>query len=542
MKNDLELFSLRHRIFLVKQFYQELGNFACVKNNYEDYYGGCSDSPLFSRDVLIEIIRLFEETGSVLKCPIIPVGGAKLEDSPLEIELVCVKTEMECADGKSEEADVKSEDDGEDFPEASFASPHPSETSLNSPKELCEVIEEDPAKATEILEDDEDDEDIKADPEECDTKGMEVDGGRKEMPKEPTVTQSLFVSCVICNHQCLRRELIKHMKSHEKKRRHTAKKLICEFCGKFFANFSRLDQHQTCHMDTKRYKCQFKGCNESFKWLSSYQRHKETHAEQKKEHLKFKCEMCMKSFLYLSNLRRHIANSHDTGVRYTCEFCSKEFRKKQKLLTHMKIHDGGVPLSEVGKKRPKELRQCEECGKMCSTATYEKHMMTHSGERPLKCEICGKGFIWNCGYKTHMLKHKGVVVKKNWPMCEICGRKMAGERTLRLHMKKIHERPEQEFKCQVSGCGRSYPNEKFLRRHMDRHNGKRHQCPLCNVDYKDKSQLKIHVDKVHSKNDPPLKCERCGKCSWSIKDHRVHMRNRHKIEIPYLRKKPQQVN
>uniref|UniRef100_A0A1B0CV51 C2H2-type domain-containing protein n=2 Tax=Lutzomyia longipalpis TaxID=7200 RepID=A0A1B0CV51_LUTLO len=459
MKNDLELFSLRHRIFLVKQFYQELGNFACVKNNYEDYYGGCSDSPLFSRDVLIEIIRLFEETGSVLKCPIIPVGGAKLEDSPLEIELVCVKTEMECADGKSEEADVKSEDDGEDFPEASFASPHPSETSLNSPKELCEVIEEDPAKTTEILEDDEDDEDIKADPEECDTKGMEVDGGHREMPKEPTVTQSLFVSCVICNHQCLRRELIKHMKSHEKKRRHTAKKLICEFCGKFFANFSRLDQHQTCHMDTKRYKCQFNGCNESFKWLSSYQRHKETHAEQKKEHLKFKCEMCMKSFLYLSNLRRHIANSHDTGVRYTCEFCSKEFRKKQKLLTHMKIHDGGMPLSEVGR-APKN---------------------SGSARNVAKC-------------------------------------------------------------AQQQRMKRSYPNEKFLRRHMDRHNGKRHQCPLCNVDYKDKSQLKIHVDKVHSKNDPPLKCERCGKCSWSIKDHRVHMRNRHKIEIPYLRKKPQQVN
>lgn len=90
-----------------------------------------------------------------------------------------------------------------------------------------------------------------------------------------------------------------------------------------------------------------------------------------------------------------------------------------------------------------------------------------------------------------MLKHKGVVVKKNWPMCEICGRKMAGERTLRLHMKKIHERPEQEFKCMVSGCGRSYPNEKFLRRHMDRHNGKRHKCPLCSADYKDKSQLKV---------------------------------------------------
>ncbi|XP_059622951.1 zinc finger protein 595-like [Phlebotomus argentipes] len=529
MRTSLDLYSLKHRIFLVKQFYQELGDYACVKNNYEDYYGGCSDSPNFSKAVLVEVIRLFEETGSVLKCPSVYSGErTKFESSPLEIELVCVKTELEAPDipeDKQDGINVKSEAEEEyfdDFP----ALPHDADDSpVASPKELCEVVDDEPmaeflGNVETKLEDDE----------------------SKPATEEPVVTQSLFVACVICDHKCLRRELIKHMRSHEKKRRHTAKKLICEFCGKFFANFSRLDQHQTCHMDTKRYKCQYGGCDESFKWLSSYQRHKETHADKKKENLKFKCDICMKSFLYLSNLRRHIANSHDTGDKYTCEFCSKEFRKKQKLLAHMKSHDGGVPLAESGKKRPKEFKQCEECGKMCSTSTYDKHMMTHSGERPLKCEICGKGFIWNCGYKTHMLKHKGVVVKKNWPMCEICGRKMAGERTLRLHMKKIHERPEQEFKCLVSGCGRSYPNEKFLRRHMDRHNGKRHQCPLCSADYKDKSQLKIHVDKVHSKNEPPLKCERCGKCSWSIKDHRVHMRNRHKIEIPYLRKKPQQMN
>ncbi|GAB0087886.1 hypothetical protein DMENIID0001_022430 [Sergentomyia squamirostris] len=531
MKNKLDLFSLKHRIFLVKQFYQELGSYTCVKNNYEDYYGGCTDSPPFSTLILTEVIKMFEETGSVQKCSFDLARDHN--NSSLDIELVCVKTEVDSPAGKHEE-EVKSEDDDDhldDLPAVAFASPHHSDDSDDTSGKPPEQ----PNMEVEASDDEEE-----ATANKTTNKKDEVPKPTEYLIENALITQSLFVTCVICSHQCLRRELIKHMKSHEKKRRHTAKKLICEFCGKFFANFSRLDQHQTCHMDIKRYKCSFKDCNESFKWLSSYQRHKETHVDAKKENAKFKCDLCSKSFLYLSNLKRHIANSHDTGIRYTCEFCSKEFKKKQKLVAHMRIHDGGMPLSEVGKpKRPKELKQCEECGKMCSTATYDKHMMTHSGERPLKCEICGKGFIWKCGYNTHMLKHKGIVVKKNWPMCEICGRKMAGERTLRLHMKKIHERPEQEFKCQVQGCGRSYPNEKFLRRHMDRHNGKRFKCPYCNVDYKDKSQLKIHMDKVHSKNDPPLKCERCGKGSWSIKDHRVHMRNRHKIEIPYLRKKSQ---
>uniref|UniRef100_A0A1B0DFG8 C2H2-type domain-containing protein n=1 Tax=Phlebotomus papatasi TaxID=29031 RepID=A0A1B0DFG8_PHLPP len=371
MKNTLELYSLKHRIFLVKQFYQELGNYVCVKNNYEDYYGGCSDSPIFSRDVLVEVIRLFEETGSVLKCPsIIPVQNAKVEQSSFDIELVCVKTEEDTQEEKQDDVDVKSETDDQlfdDFPPIQF-----DESPAGSPQANYETLEVEEEQKEEIADDQgneaqENSAEVAVEEDKEDPTKPQID-----ILQETVITQSLFVACVLCDHKCLRRELIKHMRSHEKKRRHTAKKLICEFCGKFFANFSRLDQHQTCHMDTKRYKCQYKGCNESFKWLSSYQRHKETHADKQKEHLKFKCDICMKSFLYLSNLRRHIANSHDTGDRYTCEFCSKEFRKKQKLLTHMKSHDGGVPLSQVGKKRPKEYKQCEECGKMCSTATYEK--------------------------------------------------------------------------------------------------------------------------------------------------------------------------
>lgn len=65
MVNNLDAWSLKHRLFLVKHFYQELGSYTCVRYNYEDHFKNCKDSPAFSRAVLDEVIRVFEETGSV---------------------------------------------------------------------------------------------------------------------------------------------------------------------------------------------------------------------------------------------------------------------------------------------------------------------------------------------------------------------------------------------------------------------------------------------------------------------------------------------
>lgn len=117
-------------------------------------------------------------------------------------------------------------------------------------------------------------------------------------------------------------------------------------------------------------------------------------------------------------------------------------------------------------------------------------MMSHRNERPLKCDICGKGFIWKCGLRRHLLAHKGLEPKANLPVCEICGKKMSKYQSLQKHM-KIHERPEMPFKCPVTGCEKSYSNERFLKRHVDRHASKRHKCEYCEVDYKDSQQLKV---------------------------------------------------
>ncbi|GAB0093913.1 hypothetical protein DMENIID0001_091050 [Sergentomyia squamirostris] len=67
MRSDLDIYPLKHRIFLVKHFYQAMGDYMSVKNKYEKYYSDGEDDPEFSNDALVEVVNLFEKTGSVLK-------------------------------------------------------------------------------------------------------------------------------------------------------------------------------------------------------------------------------------------------------------------------------------------------------------------------------------------------------------------------------------------------------------------------------------------------------------------------------------------
>uniref|UniRef100_A0A1B0CV52 Putative zn finger n=1 Tax=Lutzomyia longipalpis TaxID=7200 RepID=A0A1B0CV52_LUTLO len=234
MKKELDLFTLKQRIFLVKQFYQEFGDFKCVKDNYENYYG--TSNPAFSRNVLCEIIRIFEQTGSVWK-----------------------------------------------------------------------------------------------------------------------------------------------------------------------------DQHFGKNSDTGEWD------------LSS------------SSNTPFKCEACNQTFLYFNNLKRHVLQSHELLDVYKCDICLVDFRRKHKLVAHMKSHSDSKS-SEIAN----NYKQCEECGKLCSISSYELHTMTHRADCPQKCHICGKIYKWKCGYILHIMKHKGIVEEKTLPSCDICGLQMGGERTLKLHMEKFH--------------------------------------------------------------------------------------------------------
>ncbi|RZF37504.1 hypothetical protein LSTR_LSTR011891 [Laodelphax striatellus] len=277
--------------------------------------------------------------------------------------------------------------------------------------------------------------------------------------------------------------------------------LKCETCGKVLKNRQSFEYHKTTHTDPKK---QWMKCSCCQKLLAGERRLK-SHMQNYHTLVKtYSCDRCKKIFHSRGNLYRHIVNVHLEPDTYTCDIGKKSFKKKSYLAQHINMH--------MGIRR----HECNLCGKNFMNRTdLQNHLDAHVGFDRYVCGVCGKRLTSMQAMHVHMKYHTG----ENMFRCKYCEKEYATKSSLKEHM-NVHT--GKKYTCDTCGAQFSYRNG--YKRHLQTHEGKQQECDICHKVFQRKCYLKKHMT-IHMGTEQFM-CVYCGKKFIEKSDYNIHV-NRH---------------
>ena len=96
---------------------------------------------------------------------------------------------------------------------------------------------------------------------------------------------------------------------------------------------------------------------------------------------------------------KELINKKTLGNKLRCDYCSKMFKTKWTLSSHVAAHEGRFQF------------KCNQCGKkFVRKSHFEGHVRSHEATRPYICDQCGKSF--------KELKHRREHTKRKHPAVE----------------------------------------------------------------------------------------------------------------------------
>ncbi|KAH7335306.1 hypothetical protein B0J17DRAFT_617308 [Rhizoctonia solani] len=194
---------------------------------------------------------------------------------------------------------------------------------------------------------------------------------------------------------------------------------------------------------------------------------------------------CSETFATCAALTDHLSSVHvgRGKASYDCHWadCNRHgekngFSSKQKVLRHLQSHTGHRPF------------RCDVCGlDFSEAATLQQHMRRHTQEKPYVCDYpgCGKAFAITGALTIHKRTHNGDKPFK----CKYCDRAFSESSNLSKHLRThTGQRP---YACSEPGCGKKFSRPDQVTRHMQVHRKKNKEGK---EDPKDKEVDDMEVD------------------------------------------------